>query len=99
MKNHGHLYVLPGSTPTDCPECVIWLYYDEEWGIVDVSLISGHDRDYQLSWRGRLKRAWHALQGKPDSTLEFFTKDHCERFVDAVDEAILKAWPEEEGNG
>ncbi len=95
-KDHGHLYVLPGSTPTDCPECVIWIYYDGGWGCLEISLISSHDKDYQLSWRGRLRRAWHALQGKPDPTLEFYTREHCERFIDVLGGAVSMAWPEEE---
>ncbi len=50
----------------------------------------------QTKGRGRLRRAWHALQGKPDPTLEFFTREHCERFIDVVGGAVSMAWPDKQ---
>lgn len=88
--------------PTECADCAIGLVGVPEvnmqggWaGTISVRSLSGHTRDWDLSWRGRLRNAWMALRGKWDGHFEIDSPQTLERLKVALDGVAVQAWPKD----
>jgi hypothetical protein len=84
--------------PSSCLGCALRLVafrgrtiVDEsepEWSSLYITELSDHSHLYRNSWRGRLKFAWDALRGKPQSDIGCETLDEIKALHEAIGQII-----------
>lgn len=94
-------YGLKAYVVTECSDCLVGLTGIPEepgkqggWaGTIYLNELSGHSRDYELSWRGRLRYAWLALRGHPVTSVSLDSPVTVERLKTVLDAMAFRVWP------